>query len=164
MAGPTKNPSNHGHFGIGIYQVKRADNVGMLWRGAYQLGAAYIFTVGQRYKPQPSDPFKTWQHIPLFSYESIEQMLDSAAYGCPLVGIESGGALLPFFDHPEQGIYLLGAEDSGLPKHVLSCCHQIVSIPAIRADSYNVAQAGTLVMYDRMIKNSIDKNLKPDWV
>ncbi len=46
---------NRDYFGIGIYQAKHFDNVGVLWRGAYQLGAAFIFTVGKRYRPHASD-------------------------------------------------------------------------------------------------------------
>lgn len=141
-----------GHFGIGIYQGKREENLGVLWRGAYQLGAAYIFTVGQRYKLQSGDVFKTWRHIPLFHYETVDDMLAASPRGCPLVGIEMGGTLLPAFKHPERAVYLLGAEDSGLPNHALERCHHRISIPAVRKASYNVAQAGTLVMYDRYTK------------
>jgi len=108
----------------------------MLWRGAYQLGAAYIFTIGQRYKPQPSDVFKTWRHIPLFSYNTFDAMLDAAAYDCPIVAIEQDGTPLPPFSHPERAVYLLGAEDSGLPNPIIERCHHVVSIPARRHASY----------------------------
>lgn len=140
------------HFGIGIYQAKRAANVGMLWRGAYQLGAAYLFTVGRRYKPEPTDTVKAWLRIPLFSYDTIEQMHAAAPRDCHIVGIEMGGIPLTEFDHPAGAVYILGAEDGGLPTQVQSRCHQIVTIPAIRDASYNVAQAGTIVLYDRMVK------------
>jgi tRNA G18 (ribose-2'-O)-methylase SpoU len=63
-----------------------------------------------------------------------------------------GGEPLPGFEHPDRVVYLLGAEDSGLPKRVLAHCHAVVSIPAVRRASYNVAQAGTIVMYDRFVK------------
>lgn len=152
MARGSQKIESGGHFGVGIYQAKHADNVGTLWRGAYQLGAAYLFTIGPRYRPQTSDPWNTWQHIPLFSYASFDEMIAAAAYGAQIVGVEMGGTPLPEFTHPEKCIYLLGAEDSGLPQSVVDRCHQLVSIPAIRAASYNVAQAGTLVMYDRMVK------------
>ena len=141
-----------GYFGIGIYQVKTAPNVGVLWRGAYQLGASFIFTIGPRYKPEASDVHKTWRQIPLFRYDTFEEMLASAAYGCRLVGVEMGGDPLPGFEHPDRAVYLLGAEDSGLPKRVLEHCHAVVTIPAVRRASYNVAQAGTIVMYDRLVK------------
>jgi tRNA G18 (ribose-2'-O)-methylase SpoU len=143
-----------GYFGIGIYQAKRTENVGLLWRGAYQLGAAFIFTIGQRYKPQSSDVFKTWLHLPLFSYTTFDEMVRSAARDCPLIGIEHGGTPLPHFQHPDRAIYLLGAEDSGLPESIINRCHGLITIPAVRNASYNVAQAGTLVMYDRLIKQS----------
>lgn len=141
-----------GYFGIGIYQVKRAQNVGMLWRGAWQLGASFLFTVGTRYKPTSDDVFKSWLQLPLFRYETFEQMMETSAYSCQLVGIEMGGTPLPDFVHPDRAVYLLGAEDSGLPNEIRAHCHQVISIPAVRKESYNVAVAGTLVMYDRMVK------------
>ena len=38
--------SDAGFFAVGVYNSKSADNVGTLWRSAFQLGAAYIFTIG----------------------------------------------------------------------------------------------------------------------
>ena len=142
------------HFGIGIYQVKTGPNVGVLWRGAYQLGAAYVFTIGPRYKPESSDVFATWQQIPLFRYATFDEMFAAMAYGTRLIGVELSGKPLPEFEHPARAVYLLGAEDSGLPDTVLDRCYDVVSIPAVRKASYNVAQAGTLVMYDRFLKRS----------
>ncbi|MCB9151650.1 MAG: RNA methyltransferase [Caldilineaceae bacterium] len=141
-----------GYFGIGIYQVKRAENLGLLWRSAYQLGASFVFTIGARYKPQPSDVFNTWQHIPLFSYATLADFLAAPAYDCPIVAVEEKGQSLLDFQHPHRAIYLLGAEDNGLPNAVLQQCHFHITIPSIRAASYNVAQAGALVMFDRMYK------------
>jgi len=143
-----------GYFGIGVYQVKRSQNVGMLWRSAYQLGAAFLFTTGTRYKPQSDDVFKSWRHVPLFRYDTFEQMVDAAAYSCMLVGVEIGGESLPDFVHPTRAVYLLGAEDGGLPNEIAAQCHRVISIPAVRLASYNVAVAGTLVMYDRMVKRN----------
>jgi tRNA G18 (ribose-2'-O)-methylase SpoU len=141
-----------GYFGIGIYQAKRFENVGVLWRGAYQLGAAFIFTIGKRYRRQASDTHATWKHIPLHSYTKFDDLFDAIPFGCRLIGVESGGIELPEFEHPARAVYLLGAEDGGLPKHVLERCHTLVTIPAVRLDSYNVAQAGTIVMYDRLCR------------
>lgn len=140
------------HFGIGIYHGKTWENVGILWRSAYQLGAAYIFSVGPRYRRQPTDTEKTWLHIPLFQFPNFEDLHNAAPHAAPIVAVEAGGTPLPRFRHPDRAIYLLGAEDGGLPADVLARCHFRVSIPAIRKESYNVAIAGTLVMYDRMLK------------
>lgn len=140
------------HFGIGIYHGKTWENVGILWRGAFQLGAAYIFTVGQRYRRQPTDTEKSWLHIPLFQFPTFEDLHNAAPHAAPIVAVEAGGTPLPQFTHPDRALYLLGAEDGGLPSDVLARCHFRVSIPAVRKESYNVAIAGTLVMYDRLLK------------
>ena len=146
------NPAPRGFFGIGIYQAKHFENVGVLWRSAYQLGAAYLFTVGKRYRTQPSDVYVTWRHIPLHNYPSSDEFMSALPFGCKLVGIEMAGTPLPDYQHPARAIYLLGAEDSGLPKRMIDHCHDVVSIPAVRRVSYNVAMAGSLIMYDRFMK------------
>jgi tRNA G18 (ribose-2'-O)-methylase SpoU len=147
-----------GYFGIGIYQVKRSENVGMLWRSAYQLGASFLFTIGSRYKPQSDDVYKSWRRVPLFRYDGFDEMVNAAAYSCLLVGVEIGGETLPTFVHPERAMYILGAEDGGLPHEIAARCHHLISIPAVRVASYNVAVAGTLVMYDRMTKAVLPQN------
>lgn len=139
-----------GYFGIGIFHGKTETNLGTLWRGAYRLGASFIFTVGCRYRRQASDTVKTWLTVPLFQYETVGQLAD-ALYDCPLVAVECGGRPLTGFSHPPRAAYLLGAEDHGLPDDVLARCHAVVTIPAVRMGVYNVAQAGTVVMYDRMV-------------
>ena len=146
----TANRSGAGYFGIGIYQVKEFRNVGTLWRGAYQLGAAFIFTIGKRYRLQPTDVTNVWREIPLQNYASFDAFFAALPYSCRLIGVEEGGVSLPDFQHPQRAVYLLGAEDSGLPPAIQARCHAIVSIPSVRSASYNVAQAGTLVMYERL--------------
>ena len=103
-----------GYFEIGIYHTKTEINVGTLWRSAYQLGAAGIFTIGRRYKSQASDTPKTWRHIPMRHYTDFDDFSCHRPMDAVLIGIEMGGDLLHTCRHPQQAIYLLGAEDSGL--------------------------------------------------
>ncbi len=138
------------YFEIGIYQSKTVDNLGTLWRSAYQLGAAGVFTIGRRYKNQPSDPFAVHKHIPLRNFTDFDQFMAQKPSGAVLVGVEMGGIPLSQFDHPPQAVYLLGAEDSGLPHAVREKCNAIVSLEAMVKASYNVAVAGSIVMYDRV--------------
>lgn len=42
-----------GFFGIGVYQIKRSENIGTLWRSAYILGASFIFTIEKNTKGNP---------------------------------------------------------------------------------------------------------------
>lgn len=139
-----------GYFAIGIYHTKTKSNVGTLWRSAYQLGAAYIFTIGQRYQKQPSDTPITWRHIPLYHYASFDKFYTSMPYDCVLTGIEMGGQTLESYTHPERCIYLLGAEDIGLPSEILDRCHYVVELSYVRLASFNVAVAGSIVMYHRL--------------
>ncbi len=142
-----------GFFEIGIYQSKTPANIGTLWRSAYQLGATGIFVIGKRYQKQASDTCSTIKHIPLRQYDTIEQFLKNRPHDAQLIGIEMGGRELSRFVHPERAIYLLGAEDHGLPKEVLLKCQHIISLESIRTNSYNVAVAGSLVMYHRQFGN-----------
>ena len=48
-----------------------------------------------------------------------------------------------------QAVYVLGSEDAGLPPSVVRACHLCVSLEGLRAASYNVAVAGSILMYDR---------------
>jgi len=138
------------YFEIGIFHTKTKQNVGTLWRTAYQLGAAGVFTIGKRYKQQSSDTYKTMRHIPLRHFETLEDFLLQRPIGAVLVGIEMGGVPLSQFDHPKQAIYLLGAEDHGLPPSVIKRCNLLVSLEAVRRPSYNVAVAGSIVLYNRL--------------
>lgn len=140
-----------GYFGIGIYHCKTEHNIGTLWRSAYQLGASFIFVIGKRYKKQSSDTYKTYRHIPLFQFEDWETFENSRVYDCRIVCVEIGGKPIKDFIHPPTCIYLLGAEDGGLPKEILKG-KSVIELPAQRQSSFNVAVSGSIVMYDRINK------------
>lgn len=139
------------YFEIGVYQPRRELNIGTLWRSAYQLGAAGIFTIGRPYKRQPTDTTRTQRNIPLREYNSLEEFLERRPVGAVLVGVEMGGQPLAGFKHPECALYLLGAEDSGLGPRIAGQCNRVVEIESVNYPSYNVAVAGSLVMYHRLI-------------
>ena len=146
----TRDKSMRGFFEIGIYQPKTEVNVGTLWRSAYQLGANGIFTIGKRYEKQASDTCVAGRHIPLRHYIDFEDFNSHRPSLATLIGIEMDGDTLSYFSHPEQAIYLLGAEDDGLPRDILYKCQYTVSLESIRQPSYNVAVAGSIVMYHRV--------------
>lgn len=149
------HPNGHaasGFFGIGIVLGKTAGNVGTLWRSAYQLGAAFTATIGARHTSLKEDTAKCWQSLPAHQYTDFASFAATAPYACQLVAIEMGGRDLRTFVHPPRAVYLLGAEDIGLPSEVLRACHHHISLPAERSASYNVAVAGSLVMFDRLCK------------
>ena len=142
------------HFGIGVINTKTEANIGTLWRSALTFGASYIFTINKRYDKQLTDTFKTWSKIPLFHFDTFEDFKKSIPFGSRIIAIEreEGGQFLQEFVHPRRCCYLLGAEDSGIPKDILQQCHQTVAINA--RHSLNVAVAGSIVLYDRECKNA----------
>jgi len=139
-----------GYFGIGIYHTKMEVNIGTLWRSAQQLGAAFIFTIGRRYKKQASDTSKAYLHLPLYHYLDWDEFKSHMPKNCLTVAVEMGGTALSSFAHPERAIYILGAEDNGLPDVIVDDCNMLVSLEAINIPSYNVAVAGSIVMYSRL--------------
>lgn len=142
-----------GYFGIGIYHNKCKRNIGTLWRSAQLFEASYIFTILMQYKWQPSDTLKTWRHVPFFHHESVDDFMNGLPTDCELVGVELTDDAIDIMDfkHPKRAIYLLGAEDTGLPDEILARCKKVIKLPGKR--SMNVSTAGTLVMYDRFIKS-----------
>lgn len=143
-----------GYFAVGIYHPKRETNVGSLLRSARLFGAAFVFTVGARYHRQASDTPNTPAHVPLFAFDTVDDLVAHLPRGCPLVGVEldASAHLLGRYVHPTRAAYLFGAEDHGLPAEVLKRCHELVQIEAARPESMNVACAGSVVLHDRFVK------------
>lgn len=139
-----------GYFEIGIYHPKKEVNIGTLWRSAYQLGASGIFTIGRRYEKQSSDTLNAYRHLPLRNYETFDDFQVHIPYDCQLIPIEMGGHPLSNIIHPERAIYLLGAEDHGIPQEIIDKCKSVISLESVGQNSYNVAVAGSIVMYHRV--------------
>ena len=183
-----------GFFAMGIVGAKTTQNIGSLWRSAYQLGASYIFTVGARYaKTQATDTLVAHKRMPCFEFDdwpafaqadsgagsSSESSSESCGYsestatgggrrtrggglprGAQLVAVEMGGEPLETFVHPPRAVYLLGSEDTGLAASVVAAAHHHVALPAVRYESFNVAMAGSIVLYDRLAKQQQQQQQK----
>lgn len=142
-----------GYFGVGIYHTKNALNVGSLWRSAQNFGASFIFTIGHRYKHQASDTLKTERHVPLYHYLGIDEFQAARPHGAELIGVEQADGVsrdISNFVHPERAIYLLGAEDAGIPPALLAKCQSVIHISTPMC--LNVAVAGSIVLFDRDVK------------
>lgn len=140
-------------FGIGVYQPKTTHNIGTLWRTAYSFGASFIFIVDGKYSGQSSDTQKTWAKIPFYKYDDFDHFYNSLPHSTQLVGVEIDENSTPIrnFAHPHRAAYLLGAENNGLPDKVITKCHHIIQLPG--EHSLNVAVSGSIVLFDRIVKN-----------
>jgi tRNA G18 (ribose-2'-O)-methylase SpoU len=114
---------SRGYFAVGIYRTKTEANVGTLWRSAHLYGAAFVFTVGRRYKRQASDTPNTILHTPLFHFDDVTDLLDHLPHSAPLVGVELDPRATPLteYQHRERAVI-------------------------------DVATAGTVLLYDRHTK------------
>lgn len=148
-----------GFHGIAVYNPKHEVNVGTLWRSAMIYQASLLATVGaRRYEHQASDTTKAPNRLPLMRFGDIDDLIGHLPFECQLVGVELSDRSVPLtrFRHPERAIYLLGAEDHGIPESVLEKCHQVIQIPSPVEWSMNVSVAGSMVLHDRYIKTSKD--------
>jgi len=145
-----------GYFGIGVYHPKSSVNIGTLWRSAYIFGASFMFTIGRRYTKQASDTMKSYRHIPLFNFDSFDEFKAKLPMDSRLVFVEidSSASSLETFNHPQQATYVLGAEDSGLPLQLFKG-FSVVTIPSLRQYCLNVSTAGSIIMYDRLLKSGV---------
>lgn len=144
-----------GYFGIGIYHPKTTENIGTLWRSAHNFGADFIFTIGKRYQKQASDTTKAPRHIPLYEYLSFADFKRHIPSGCQIVCIEQTEDAKNLVDvsHPESAIYLLGAEDYGIPEKLMRGLQKVfIDTPMC----LNVAVAGSIVMFDRQAKKKFN--------
>ena len=80
---------------------------------------------------------------------------------CQLVGIEliDGAVELPTFKHPVQAAYVLGLEKGKLSAEMLDRCDNVIKIPT--SFCINVATAGAIVMYDRVVSLGASANAPP---
>jgi TrmH family RNA methyltransferase len=128
-------------LGLELWQVRDPGNVGTLARAADAFGGYLALSEGC------ADPFgpKALRastgsifRIPLgdFSPEGCVALLSHGAP--PLSDLE-----------PHLSRFLLGSEREGLPDEVVASCAATATIPLDgRAESLNVAMAGTIALYD----------------
>lgn len=141
-----------GYFGVGVEGVSKAMNVGSLLRTAHAFGASFVFTVAAAYPREEggrADTSDTPAAVPFYAYENVAAL--RLPRGCVLVGVEiADDAIdLPSFRHPRCAAYVLGPERGALSAQMTALCEHVVKIPT--RFSINLAIAGALVMYDRLI-------------
>jgi len=139
-----------GYFAIGAERISKSLNLGNMVRSAHAFGASFVFTIGAHYRALEawSDTSKAPAHLPLYNWESADQLV--LPEGCRLVGVEllDEAIDLPSFRHPLQAAYVLGPERGELSPEIIDRCDHVVKIPTTFC--INVAMAGAILMYDRV--------------
>jgi len=126
-------------------------NLGNLFRSAHAFGASFLFTINADYSRlrARSDTSDASEALPTYRYDTADQL--DLPRGCSLVGVEltDDAVALPSFRHPRQAAYLFGPERGALSPELIDRCEFVVKIPT--KFCINLASAGVVVMYDRMI-------------
>ena len=141
-----------GYFGIGVERMSKAMNAGSLFRTAHAFGASFVFTVDAsfgRAEVEQADTSRSWAKMPYYDFADISEI--TLPKGCSLVGVElhEDATELPSFRHPRCCAYVMGPERGDLSIQMTEHCDHMIRIPT--AFCINVAIAGALVMYDRLI-------------
>ena len=102
-----------------------------------------------RFRKAYSDTSRSTRQLPFYEFADVDGML--LPDRCRLVGIEliDGAVELPTFKHPLRAAYVLGPERGSLTPEMLARCDHVIKIPT--AFCINVATAGAIVMYDRIV-------------
>lgn len=141
-----------GYFGIGAERISKAMNLGAVLRTGHAFGASFAFTVNAHHRAREvnlSDTAKSCSHVPLYEWDSIDEM--RLPKGCTLVGVEldEKAVELPSFRHPLNAAYILGPEKGSLSDEASAQCAHLVKIPT--RFCVNLSVAAALVMYDRAL-------------
>ncbi|GAA5136736.1 RNA methyltransferase [Thalassotalea piscium] len=138
---------------IALTNPKSPTNVGAVIRAAGCYQANEIYYTGQRYERAAkynTDTKNANLHIPLTAVSSILSIpLNSAKLVC--VELVEGATALPEFNHPENAIYVFGAEDSTISQEVINKADHVVYIPTVGC--MNLAATVNVVLYDRLAKS-----------
>ena len=152
-----------GYFGIGVEQVSKPMNFGNLSRTAYGFGASFVFTVAatEAVVDPASDTGASYDHMPWYAFDAPHEL--QLPTGCALVGVErtDDAIELPSFRHPQRAAYVLGPEGGSLSAELTERAEFVVKIPT--RFCLNVATAGAVVMYDRLLTMGrfADRPVKP---
>lgn len=139
---------------------KFAVNVGSLARSGELLGVDRLFVAGEprnSARVAATDTAKSFNRIGVYVDDALEFVLASKAAGIPVFAVELpvGGVssvMLPDMVHPVNCLYVVGSEDRGVPESILGVVDGVIEVPHVKPWSFNVAEAGCMVMYDRFAK------------
>lgn len=147
-------------FSLIIVNPKHCNNVGQMMRTAELFGVENIVIVNPERVGKKSyytgDTSKTPTVNKMFADslgEGISLCKKTYRDDAEVVAVELTENAYPLntFSHADNSIYVMGAEDVGLSQEQINLCDKAVVIP-IGQWSHNVAQAATMVMYDRWVK------------
>lgn len=128
-------------LGLELWQVRDPGNVGTLARAADAFGGYLALSEGC------ADPFGPKALRASTGSVFRVPLCEFSPEGCVAL-LSHGAPPLSELD-PSRSRFVLGSEREGLPDEVVAACAATATIPLVgRAESLNVAMAGTIALYD----------------
>jgi tRNA G18 (ribose-2'-O)-methylase SpoU len=140
-----------------MLEPKFVNNIGSMIRNCACFGVEYLIYTGDRVDiPTGGKGDRLPRQERMRQYQTVKVVnVDFPMSFFPPSTVPVGVELtpsampLPLLDHPTSAVYILGPEDGSVPAGWRELCHHIVQIPSEHC--LNVAQAGGIVLYDRMV-------------
>ncbi len=140
-----------GYFAVGAEKISKSMNLGNLIRSAHAFGASFVFLIDAAYtlRQSRSDTSLSELQLPIYEFPDVPSL--QLPRSCRLVGVEltEDAVELPSFRHPRQAAYVFGPERGSLSPEMQARCDYLIKIPT--QFCVNLAIAGAIVMYDRML-------------
>ena len=140
-----------------LVKPKYLDNLAGAVRAAACLGADRVFYTGDRIPESSTKQLRLPRALRMKDYADVELIHTErpfeASSGIPVaVELLPGATVLPIFDHPDDVLYVFGAEDGDVPAWMRQHCHHFVSVPTVDGMCLNLAATVNVVLYDRLAK------------
>ena len=142
---------------IALVDPKFPHNVGAAVRAASCYGIGQVWFSGDRVQLYGARGYRLPREERMRGYQEVQLRHSDAfvdAFGpatVPVaVEVRPGSESLIDFEHPDEALYVFGAEDGSLSRGVLRHCHRFVVIPTRHCT--NLAAAVYTVLYDRHAK------------
>lgn len=137
---------------IALTNPKSPTNVGAVMRAAGCFQATQVMYTGERYERAAkfhTDTKNATSKIPLTPVDSFVTAKPEG-YQLVCVDLVEGATPLPEFEHPENAVYVFGAEDGSLDQEIVDAADHVVYVPTIGC--LNLAASVNVLLYDRTSK------------
>lgn len=139
-----------GFVTIALQGIKFDGNFGGVMRAAHNYNADLVM-IGEKFRHEHTDTTKAFKHIPVIQNCDL---IKNAPMGSQLIAVDlvDDAKNIIDFVHPEQAVYIFGAEDKTLGVDILKHCHHKIYVPT--NNCMNLAATVNVIMYDRLSKMS----------
>ena len=146
-----------------LANVKYAHNVGMILRLASCYGFKQVWYTGDRIEDgmvgkngkkriPREERFRGYADVQLIQYDYPFDMFPNAT---PVaIEVRDNSEMLTEFVHPENPVYVFGAEDGAIQKSFVQHCHRFVIIPTRHC--LNISTAVATILWDRQYKRYLN--------